>query len=96
MTININNLVEVSYDSHASQYYTYQLPDTITNDTSILFYFHGGGWKKLQTESVDSQTFRNKIEISCGIKKIYNYYGMVEQTGSIFMECDSGYFHCSR
>jgi acetyl esterase/lipase len=45
MTININNLVEVSYDSHASQYYTYQLPDTITNDTSILFYFHGGGWK---------------------------------------------------
>jgi phenylacetate-coenzyme A ligase PaaK-like adenylate-forming protein len=56
---------------------------------------HGGGWKKLQNESVDSQTFRNKIEISCGIKKIYNYYGMVEQTGSIFMECDSGYLHCS-
>jgi len=45
MTININNLVEVSYGDHPSQYYAYQLPNTITNDTSILFYFHGGGWK---------------------------------------------------
>ena len=27
--------------------------------------------------------------------KIINYYGMVEQTGSIFFECDKGYFHTS-
>ena len=27
------------------------------------------------------------------ISKVHNYYGMVEQTGSIFTECKSGYFH---
>ena len=26
---------------------------------------------------------------------MHNYYGMVEQTGSIFMECEHGYFHSS-
>ena len=56
---------------------------------------HGGGWKKLQNESVDSITFREMIDKSCGIKRIHNYYGMIEQTGSIFMECESGYLHCS-
>lgn len=56
---------------------------------------HGGGWKKLENESVDSLTFRNLIEHSCGIKKIHNYYGMIEQTGSIFMECEQGHLHCS-
>ena len=26
---------------------------------------------------------------------VINYYGMVEQVGSIFMECEQGFFHCS-
>jgi phenylacetate-coenzyme A ligase PaaK-like adenylate-forming protein len=65
----------------------------INIDNGILI--HGGGWKKLQNESVDSMTFRKLINKSCGIKKIHNYYGMIEQTGSIFMECESGYLHCS-
>ena len=30
-----------------------------------------------------------------GIKNIHNYYGMVEQTGSVFLECELGYFHTS-
>lgn len=56
---------------------------------------HGGGWKKLQNESVDTISFRERINTSCGIKKIHNYYGMIEQTGSIYMECESGFLHCS-
>ena len=28
-------------------------------------------------------------------KEIYNYYGLVEQTGSIFFECKCGYFIAS-
>ena len=27
--------------------------------------------------------------------KIINYYGLIEQVGSIFFECDKGYFHTS-
>ena len=31
----------------------------------------------------------------CGIKSIHDYYGMVEQTGSIYMECEYGNMHAS-
>mgnify|MGYP001160033042 CR=1 FL=1 len=56
---------------------------------------HGGGWKKLSEEAVDNKTFKSSLEGVCGIKRVYNYYGMVEQTGSIFMECEAGYLHSS-
>ena len=56
---------------------------------------HGGGWKKLNEQSIDNDMFRKATEDICGIKKVYNYYGMVEQTGSIFMECEYGHLHAS-
>jgi phenylacetate-coenzyme A ligase PaaK-like adenylate-forming protein len=56
---------------------------------------HGGGWKKLAEQAVDSATFKQRLRQVCGIGKVYNYYGMVEQTGSIFMECEAGHLHAS-
>ena len=56
---------------------------------------HGGGWKKLLDIAVDNNTFKKKAMEFCLIDKVYNYYGMVEQTGSIFMECECGYLHSS-
>ena len=56
---------------------------------------HGGGWKKLKDEAVDNDLFKARIEEVTGIKEVYNYYGMVEQTGSIFMECPAGHLHAS-
>ena len=56
---------------------------------------HGGGWKKLNEEAVDNKTFKGLLEGICGIKTMCNYYGMVEQTGSIFLECEAGYLHSS-
>jgi phenylacetate-coenzyme A ligase PaaK-like adenylate-forming protein len=56
---------------------------------------HGGGWKKLENISVDNQAFKNMLNNVAGIQKVYNYYGMVEQTGSIFTECKNGHLHCS-
>ena len=56
---------------------------------------HGGGWKKLIEQAVDNDTFKKSISEVCGILRIYNYYGMVEQTGSIFMECEVGHLHAS-
>lgn len=56
---------------------------------------HGGGWKKLADLAVDNNTFKAAIEDVSGIRNIYNYYGMVEQTGSIFMECEAGHLHAS-
>jgi phenylacetate-coenzyme A ligase PaaK-like adenylate-forming protein len=56
---------------------------------------HGGGWKKLNEEAVDNETFKQLLEGVCGVNRVYNYYGMVEQTGSIFLECEAGYLHSS-
>lgn len=56
---------------------------------------HGGGWKKLVEQAVDNDTFRKRLEDVAGISRVYNYYGMVEQTGSIFMECEAGHLHAS-
>jgi phenylacetate-coenzyme A ligase PaaK-like adenylate-forming protein len=56
---------------------------------------HGGGWKKLHEEAVSNESFKKSICGVIGNCKVYNYYGMIEQTGSIFMECEYGYFHSS-
>ena len=54
---------------------------------------HGGGWKKLENRKIDNNLFKKKLNIKLNVLKICNYYGMIEQTGSIFTECNSGYFH---
>lgn len=56
---------------------------------------HGGGFKKLADEAVDNETYKKKLNEICGISRVCNYYGMVEQTGSIFMECECGRLHAS-
>ena len=54
---------------------------------------HGGGWKKLLDLRVDDATFRSSLKSELGLGKVSDYYGMVEQTGSIFMQCEEGYLH---
>ena len=59
---------------------------------SILI--HGGGWKKLEDQKVSNHEFKQSLHYHLGIKRVHNYYGMVEQVGSVFMECEYGYLHC--
>lgn len=61
---------------------------------SILL--HGGGWKKLVDISVSNSHFKDAVRARAGIRKIKNYYGMIEQTGSIYLECEEGYFHTTK
>lgn len=56
---------------------------------------HGGGWKKLVHESVSKEKFKEGLQEVCGIQRIHDYYGMVEQTGCIYMECEYGHLHVS-
>jgi len=57
---------------------------------------HGGGWKKLEKFKINNKEFKKKLNKKLGIKNTYNYYGLVEQTGSIFLEGrNCGYFHAS-
>ncbi len=64
-------------------------------DLSDCILIHGGGWKKLQQESVSHEEFKQSLNKVCKIKRVYNYYGMVEQTGCIYMECECGHLHSS-
>jgi hypothetical protein len=56
---------------------------------------HGGGWKKLASIAVDNDQFKRELSETAGIHDVFNYYGMVEQTGSVFMECSQGHLHSS-
>ncbi|MDH4157925.1 MAG: acyl-protein synthetase, partial [candidate division Zixibacteria bacterium] len=54
---------------------------------------HSGGWKKLSEQAVDNAAFKASLKDVCGLEKVHNFYGMVEQTGSVFMECGAGHLH---
>jgi Acyl-protein synthetase, LuxE len=54
---------------------------------------HGGGWKKLEEERVDAAEFKGAVRERFGIPNVVNYYGMVEQAGSVFVECAEGHLH---
>lgn len=54
---------------------------------------HGGGWKRLLDQSVGNEEFKERLHEQFGIDLVFNYYGMVEQVGSIFMECEHGHLH---
>ena len=56
---------------------------------------HGGGWKKLENEAVGQKEFREALCEVCGIRRVHDYYGMVEQMGCIYMECEEGHLHTS-
>lgn len=64
-------------------------------DLSNAVLIHGGGWKKLIDQAVDANTFKSQLNSVCGLTRIHDYYGMVEQTGTIHMECESGFLHTS-
>ncbi|QCR31517.1 acyl-protein synthetase [Lysinibacillus sp. SGAir0095] len=73
--------------------YRESLKQGINLDFGDSILIHGGGWKKLKDEAVDSTTFNRLLHDQLGIREVHNYYGMVEQVGSIFVECSNGHLH---
>ena len=51
--------------------------------------------KKVEENKVSKSKFNLECKNYIGSNKIYNYYGMIEQTGSIFLECEYGFYHPS-
>lgn len=54
---------------------------------------HSGGWKKLEMHKVDNQAFKQALKQVAGLEQVYNFYGMAEQVGSVFVECQEGHLH---
>ena len=49
--------------------------------------------KKLEEEKVNDEIFKNEIRKVTGCNNVRNYYGMIEQTGAIYIECEYGNMH---
>lgn len=64
-----------------------------TIDLQGSFLIHGGGWKKLADSAVEPARFKQGLKENCGIAEVHDFYGMVEQVGSIFFECEKGHLH---
>lgn len=64
-------------------------------DLSNGILVHGGGWKKLEALRISEADFKAELRKLTGLRRVHNYYGMVEQTGSIFVECEHGHMHAS-
>jgi len=62
---------------------------------SEAFLIHGGGWKKIEKQKIKRDNFNKLLNKKLNIKNIINYYGLVEQIGSIFFECRCGYYIAS-
>lgn len=85
--------------------YTYMIWQYVVRaleDSNIQFpfknviLFHIGGWKKLKDQAVDALEYNRRVNsVLGGNVKVYNYYGMAEQLGSVFVECEYGHMHCS-
>ena len=62
-------------------------------DLSRGVLIHGGGWKKLADRHITTAQFKQELFETCGLTRVHDYYGMVEQTGTIYMECEHGHLH---
>lgn len=62
-------------------------------DLSRASLVHSGGWKKLADRAVSRDVFRAGLSQAFGLTRVHDFYGMVEQVGSVFFECPAGYFH---
>lgn len=64
-------------------------------DLSKGYLLTGGGWKKLENSAVTREEFKRVGTQLCGLVNYVDHYGMSEQSGSIYLECECGHYHAS-
>jgi acyl-protein synthetase LuxE len=75
--------------------YLYELAGKQSLDLSNGILIHSGGWKKLADQAVDNAEFRHRFAQDTGLTRIHNFYGMVEQIGTTFLEApDASGLYC--
>jgi hypothetical protein len=74
------------------QYFCLPLQDAGI-DLSRGILIHSGGWKSLQDRAVTNESFKTALGQATGLARVHNFYGMVEQVGSVYVECEAGFFH---
>lgn len=56
---------------------------------------HSGGWKKLTARAVSKEAFRERTAAALGMPEgsVLDFYGMIEQVGTVFVDCEAGRKH---
>jgi acyl-protein synthetase LuxE len=54
---------------------------------------HSGGWKKLAEMAVGNTEFKAELKCLTGLDRVHNFYGMAEQIGTVFVECEHDLLH---
>jgi len=54
---------------------------------------HSGGWKKLSERAVGADEYKAELARVTGLRRVHNFYGMAEQIGTVFVECEHGFMH---
>ncbi len=56
---------------------------------------HSGGWKKLAAQAVSKDEFNRRTAAVLGTdpRRVLDFYGMVEQVGTVFVDCEAGNKH---
>jgi hypothetical protein len=67
-------------------------PDAHLLDFSKTLLIHGGGWKKMEAVSMPRSIFYQQLKEIFNFSEIIDYYGMVEQLGTIWIESQAGLF----
>ena len=58
-------------------------------------FLHSGGWKRLQSAAVDKRSFNARVGGVWGLPsgRVVDFYGLVEQVGMLYPDCEAGFKH---
>jgi hypothetical protein len=67
----------------------------ITLDMPNVRVLHSGGWKRLQEQAVTRTAFAAGVAqvFGCSTDRVLDFYGMVENVGVIYPDCEYGHKH---
>lgn len=49
----------------------------------------------MEAQAVSAEAYKRRLYDQFRISRVHNYYGMAEQTGCVYMECEAGHLHAS-
>lgn len=64
-------------------------------DIPNVHVLHSGGWKRLEQQSVTKDVFIREVAdvFGCAPNRVIDYYGMVENVGVVYPDCELGHKH---
>jgi phenylacetate-coenzyme A ligase PaaK-like adenylate-forming protein len=67
------------------------VPGEVDLRNAILI--HSGGWKQLREMAISNLEYKAELKRVTGLRRIHDVYGMAEQIGTVFVECEQGFLH---